>query len=651
MKVIYVITLFIIYIETIFKILVVDEINITDVLYTLLFSIQAIIIINILCNIFKEKISKAILIITEIILSIYYIIQLIFYNLFSIPFSFSTIGLAQGAFSFKSMIIDAIIDNILPIIIMLIPLILTIIFIKKIKIEKYTKKKILITLLIFILLIAVENLAIRLDNKGEYSAYRLIYEIDAQDKNIKKFGLLKSTIIDIKRTIFGFQEKINIIQNDENTNKTNEEKNNELEEENAEEIKYNVENIELDNLINQTNDENLKDVLEYIKYASPSNQNEYTGYFKDKNLIFILAEGFNEIAVNKELTPTLYKLVNNGFVFKNFYSPVFLSTTGGEFQATTGLIPTQNILSMWKSKMPNIKYALGNSFGKEGYVSNAYHNWTYDYYSRNKTMKTLGFNSYMGIGNGLEKLIDSKWIPRDVDMINATVPFYASLGKFVTYYVTVSGHAPYNFGGGNSTATRYKEMTKNLPYSTEMKAYLATQIELDKAIELLIQKLEEKGILDDTVIALVGDHYPYTLDIDDINTVSNYKKDEIVEVNKSNFIIWNNQMEEPIYIDKIGSQIDVLPTLLNLFGITYDSRLIIGQDILSNKEGIAIFSNRSWVTDSGTYFAATGEFYKKDGINIDDNYIKRINNEVANKFIMSNYFIKYNIYDYVFLTS
>ena len=88
MKVIYVITLFIIYIETIFKILVVDEINITDVLYTLLFSIQAIIIINILCNIFKEKISKAILIITEIILSIYYIIQLIFYNLFSIPFSF-----------------------------------------------------------------------------------------------------------------------------------------------------------------------------------------------------------------------------------------------------------------------------------------------------------------------------------------------------------------------------------------------------------------------------------------------------------------------------------------------------------------------------------------------------------------------------------
>lgn len=647
MRVTYVIALFVIYIEMAFKLLVIKEMDILDVVYTLLFSIQAIIIINLFCNIFKEKISKAILIITEIILSIYYIIQLVFYNLFSIPFSFSTIGLAQGAFSFKNMIVDAIIDNILPILIMLIPLILTIVFIKKIKITKYTKKEILIIILTFVLFVGIEKLAIRLDNKGEYSAYRLIYEIDAQDKNIKKFGLLKSTIIDIERTIFGFQEKIDIIPNDENTN-TNEEQNNEVDEEKMQEITYNIEDIPLDDLINQTKDENLKNVFEYIKNTSPSNQNEYTGYFKDKNLIFILAEGFNEIAVNKELTPTLYKLVNNGFVFNNFYSPVFLSTTGGEFQATTGLIPTQTILSMWKSKMPNIKYALGNSFAEAGYVANAYHNWTYDYYSRNKTMKTLGFNSYMGIGNGLEKLMDSKWIPRDVDMIDVTVPFYASLGKFVTYYITVSGHAPYNFGGGNSTATRYKEMTKDLPYSTEMKAYLASQIELDKALELLIQKLEEKGILDDTVIALVGDHYPYTIDIDDINTVSNYKKDEIVEVNRSNFIIWNNQMEEPIYVDKVGSQIDVLPTLLNLFGINYDSRLIIGQDILSDKEGIAIFSNRSWVTDYGTYFAATGEFYQKNGTNIEDNYVQKINSEVANKFIMSNYFIKYNIYDYIF---
>ena len=137
------------------------------------------------------------------------------------------------------------------------------------------------------------------------------------------------------------------------------------------------------------------------------------------------------------------------------------------------LIPSQSILSLWKSNSPEISYALGNSFSKEGYTANAYHNWSYTYYSREKTMKTLGFDSYMGIGNGLEKFMDSKWLPRDVDMIEQTTKFYTNEDKFVTFYITVSGHAPYNFSGGNSTALRYKELVKDLPYNTEIKAYLA----------------------------------------------------------------------------------------------------------------------------------------------------------------------------------
>ena len=104
-------------------------------------------------------------------------------------------------------------------------------------------------------------------------------------------------------------------------------------------------------------------------------------------------------------------------------------------------------------------------------------------------------------------------------------------------------------------------------------------------------------------------------------------------------------MEETIEIDKVGSQIDVLPTLLNLFDIEYDSRLIVGQDILSNNEGIAIFSDRSWVTDLGTYFAADERFVAKENANIPEGYIDRINQSVSNKFTMSNLFIKYNIYE------
>ena len=401
----------------------------------------------------------------------------------------------------------------------------------------------------------------------------------------------------------------------------------------------------LEEKIEQTNDETLKSIYQYIDSVTPTNKNEYTGYFKDKNLIFILAEGFNSIAVDKELTPTLYKLTNSGFVFNNFYSPVFLSTTGGEFQATTGLIPSQTILNLWKSNSPDIRYALGNSFSKEGYTAKAFHNWTYSYYSRQVTMKTLGYDSYMGIGNGLEKLINRKWLPRDVDMMKVTTDYYTKEDKFVTYYITVSGHAPYNFGGGNSTALRYKDLVKDLPYSTAVKAYLAAQIELDRALETLINRLDKAGVLEDTVLAVVGDHYPYTLSMKDINSISTYERDEIVEVNRSNFIIWNSEMEETIEVDKVGSQIDVLPTLLNLFDIEYDSRLIIGQDILSDNDGIVIFSDRSWVTDYGTYFAADERFVAKENVSIPEGYVDIVNQSVSNKFTMSNLFIKYNIYE------
>lgn len=646
MRVIYVVAFVIIYLEMIFKIVVLKSVRIDDIMFTLLFSMQIIMVLNLLCNVFKKKVSKIILIISTIILTFYFSVQAIFYKLFSVPFSFMTLGLAGNALDFTSIIKDAILQNWFTLLLIAIPLILIICLHKKIQFNQFNRKRIGIWLLSIVMYLIILVGVIFIDSKGVYSSYNLLFSINAQEKNIEKFGLINSTTIDLVRTIFGFEEKAAIENNGIDEVKNVEQNEVDGEEVNEpEEPTYNELDLRLEELMAQTSDEGLKNVYEYIANKKPTNKNKYTGYFKDKNLIFILAEGFNSIAVDENLTPTLYKLVNSGFVFNNFYTPVFLSTTGGEFQATTGLIPTQNILNLWKKNKPKISYALGNSFRKIGYTANAYHDWTYTYYSRHDTMKTLGFDSYMGIGNGLEKLMDSKWIPRDVDMMNVTMDFYTSEDKFVTYYVTVSGHAPYNYGSGNSTATRYKAETENLPYSTPVKAYLATQMELDRALETLINKLNEKGILDDTVIALVGDHYPYTLSIDQVNEVSDYTRDEVVEVNRSNFILWNSEMDEPVKVDKVGSQIDVLPTLLNLFGIEYDSRLMMGQDILSDNLGVAIFSNRSWVSDYGTYFSSGKEFVPKENVEIPEDYVGEMNREVANKFTMSQSFLKYNIYE------
>ena len=629
-------TFLVLYLEILSKIFITKSIN--GLFLTLLFSIPLILILFLLTNIFKNKGNKVLTYIITIIFIFYYCFQFFFNRLFSNIFSFNTLGLASNALDFTNIIFDIIIKNLWIVLLYLIPLMLLIILRKKLNFERKSLKFIIISF-IFIPVIWISSLFSLFINKDEtYSPYNLYYNINSEAKTVETFGLFTYTRLDIKRVLFGFEEKLITIKEPDIIK----------EEPTTTEVTYNEIKLDLDTLIKNEQNNNIKQTLEYIKNTNPTNKNEYTGIFKGKNLIFILAEGFNMIAVSPNLTPTLYKLTNESFVFNNFYSPVFLSTTGGEFQATTGLIPTQSILSDWKKYQPTISYGLGNAFSNIGYKAYGYHNWTYTYYSRQKTMATLGFSNYLGCGNGMEDLINCRWLPSDVDMIKETLPLYKDNTPFVTYYVTVSGHAPYAYNStGNSIALKNKDLVADLPYSNNVKAYLATQIELDRALEALINGLEEEGLLDDTVIALVGDHYPYTLTIDEINELSTYKRDEIIEVNRSNFILWNNKMDR-VEVNKVGSEIDVLPTILNLFGIEYDSRLLMGKDILSEEEGLAIFSNRSWVSDLGTY--KNGKFTAKEGITIEntEEYVTKMNNLVANRFTMSANMIKYNMYEYLF---
>lgn len=635
---IFYISFLVIYLEILVKIFITKSFS--GILFTLLFSIPLILILYLITNIFKRKGNIVLTYIISILLIFYYCFQFFFHRLFSNIFSFNTLGLASNALDFTNIIVDVVLKNIWIVILFFVPLILLIIFHKRINFERANWKKLVICFSILLISWGASLLCLLINKNETYSAYNLYYNINSETKTVETFGLFTYTRLDIKRVLFGFEEQLTVkeepdIPKDEEVDEP------------EEKITYNEIAIDFDSLLSNESNETIKNMIEYFKNSEPTNKNEYTGMFKGKNLIFLLAEGFNMIAVDQELTPTLYKLTNEGFVFQNFYSPVFLSTTGGEFQATTGLIPTQSILSDWKKYQPSITYALGNAFTPLGYNANSYHNWTYTYYSRQKTMKTLGFDSYMGCGNGMEDMINCSWLPSDVDMINKTFPLYKDSTPFVTYYVTVSGHAPYAYNStGNSIALKNKDLVADLPYSNNVKAYLATQIELDRALEALINNLEEAGILEDTVIALVGDHYPYTLTIDEINEISDYERDEIVEVNRSNFIIWNSEMER-VEVDKVGSQIDVLPTLLNLFGIEYDSRLIVGKDILSDTPGLAIFSDRSWVSDYGTY--KKGKFTLKEGKTLEnvDEYVSEMNNLVSNRFTLSANIIKYNMYEYL----
>ena len=382
----------------------------------------------------------------------------------------------------------------------------------------------------------------------------------------------------------------------------------------------------------------------FFQSVEPTEKNKYTGMFKGKNLIFITAEAFDTIAIDKNITPTLYKMATNSFIFNNYYQPLYpVSTSDGEYMNLMSLIPKEGVWSFKATSKLSMPFGLGNVFKKEGYNAYAFHNHTYKYYSREKSHTNIGFK-YIGCGNGLERKMNCKhWPNSDAEMMDATFDYYLKDNKpFVTYYMTVSGHLNYNFYG-NNMASRNKKAVKNLKYSTAVKAYYATQIELDKAMSKLLNKLEEKNLLNDTLIVIAPDHYPYGLKTSEMNEVSKIDRSDKFENYHTSLIIYNPTIEKT-EVNKVVSGIDILPTVLNLFGMNYDSRLLMGKDIFSETEGLAILSDRSWVSDKGKYNSVSKEFISNTNEEVSKEYIEKINTEVYQKFSMSSLILDNDYY-------
>lgn len=642
------ISLFLIYLisfiwmEMLYKIFIYDNIFRVSLINMLLFIIPFSLIMLLISKIFRDKGNKITFIVIMSVIAVWFSAQYVVKSYFDFYISLSTFQVADQVGDFFGKAVIETIKRIPGILLFFLPMILGIIFNKRINFKHNKYKKNILLVAIIILSVGIYFLGLNINKKDSYSPYQLFYNVNDVSLNMENFGVLNTFIIDLNRAIFGFEDKIiinNNLNNENNVVNSNEE------------IVYEYNNLDInfDVLLDTENNKTTKKIHEYMKVDSGTLQNEYTGMFEGKNLILFMAESYNEIAVNKDLTPTLYKLVNSGFVFENFYTPTIYSTIGGEFQELTGLYAqSTSILSKFRSGKISFPQGIGNVFNNLNYSTYAYHNNSYAFQDRNKYLKSMGFNNFKACYNGLEKLINCKeWPQSDVAMIENTVNDYINEENFMVFYASVSGHASYSWYNAQSKKHKDEYMSAGLNYSLGPSAYIAAQMELDKALELLIQKLDEAGKLEDTVIALVGDHYPYELTIDEINEVSSYKKDSVVEVNRSNFILWNSEMDT-IKVSKVGSQLDVIPTIYNAFGISYDSRLFIGKDILSTEGGLAMFGNRSWVTDKGTYFAASRKFVPKDNVEVEEGYVDAINQIVNNKITMSKLIIENNYYSKVF---
>lgn len=626
----------IIYLEIIYKFFIMKDLLTTNTFSVVLFSIPWIIIFTIITSIFNEKVNKILTIVFSFLIILITLAQIVYYNFYNSMFSFLSLTTGTGQVMQFYVMIASVIARIWYIFaIILIPYILFLIFKNKLFDFKKNNLKFLISyLLIFILSFLGIVLVINKNNEGFYSLKRLIFKTHAPMLTIDKTGLFTMEMIDIERYIFGFNEEIY----SEQINVNNEE-------EKVPEVKieYNTTDIDFDKLINDETDDKIKSMHVYFKNTAPSNKNEYTGMFKDKNLIFITAEAFDTIAIDEKLTPTLYKIANNSFIFKNYYQPLYpVSTSDGEYMNLNSLIPKEGVWSFKQTSKISMPYGIGNMFNKEGYVSYGFHNHNYNYYDRQKSHKNIGLK-YYGCGNGLEKKMNCKhWPNSDKEMIDATTSYYIDKDKFMTYYMTVSGHLNYNFSG-NNMAYRNKNKVKNLKYSTAIKAYLATQIELDKSIEKLLQVLEEKGKLNDTLIVIAPDHYPYGLTTKQMNEISIIDRNDKFEKFHTTLIMYNPNIEKTV-VDKVISSLDILPTIYNLYGLTFDSRLLMGRDIFSNNEHIVILSDRSWITDKGKYNSVTKEFTSTTNEEIEEDYIDRINMIVNQRYGMSSLIIDNNYY-------
>ena len=613
------------YLDLIFNLFAYDTYLRSSIFNIILFDMINAGVLCIVTSLFKEKLNKIIMYVIYGILWFWYSLYYVFYKVFITPFSIALFRQADQTLKFPKNIILSILQNMHILILFLIPIIILIVFRKKIKFDKVKLKELLIYLLLLIISIGLYLGNIFIQKRDTGSIYNLYYETNNISLNIERLGVMAATYLDVKRSIFGFEEKIQVVKQEED-NAENEVFN----------YEYNITDIDFDNGNNWI-------INNFMKNETGSKQNKYTGMFKDKNLVFIVAESFSEIAVSEKYTPTLYKLVHEGFDFENFYTSNNLSTIGGEFQALTGLYADNEILSSWRGGWAYYPYGLGNVFKKLGYNTFAYHNNSAYYQDRNVYLKTQGFPNFKGCYNGLENLINcEQWPQSDVEMMNATVSDYINSDKpFMTYYMTVSGHFYYEFNE-NMMAAKNRDKVADLDYPEAVKGYIATQIELDKAVETLMNKLAEANKLDDTVFVLLADHYPYNLSIDNINLLSSYERDSLIEANSNNLIIYNSKMKS-VKVDKVGMSIDVLPTVLNLFGVKYDSRIIMGKDILSTNEGIAIFKDKSWVTNKGTYYASTGKFASKVD-DIPEGYVDKINAIVSNRVAISRMIVDNNYY-------
>ena len=614
-----------------------------------LFSIATGLLLSLLVNLLhNRRLAQVLMLVVTalwtLLLCVEYCCRSYFKSYFSVGFICTMTGNVVTGFGST---IPGIVAQRLPFIIAaLLPLVLCILLRKRIVTEHRMSKwsLLFVTAVSVIFLLIGEGLA-RWGTYGDSYTYN--FQTDAA---VSQFGLHTAVRLEAEYALFGTpQPKLELPARTDEPDGTPD---NPPAATTPVEYGYNALDIDFQALADSASDSTLRNMAQYFGSLTPSKKNEYTGLFRGKNLVLITAEAFSPWFISRELTPTLYKLTHEGFVCENYYQPGWgQSTTGGEYAVMTGLLPTWvgSNVSFYASANDDMPFALGNQLRALGYRTGAYHDNIYNYYNRDKTHPNLGYD-YQGVGSGLTMTEDGSWPYSDLEMVQNTIgdyiDGYVSDGTpFHVYYMTVSGHGSYGWGHAMAAKNRAKAQAAYPNASTQVQSYVAANLELENALTYLLEQLEAAGIAEDTVICMSADHYPYLLAepetdyYNELRGVVDSERD--TDRYRNALVLWCGGMENAVTVTEPCSAVDIVPTLSNLFGLEYDSRLLSGRDVLdkdydagsaSGSIPLVILptsSGNSWATAAGVFEASTRTFNARPGVTVEEDYVSRVNNIVA----------------------
>ena len=349
----------------------------------------------------------------------------------------------------------------------------------------------------------------------------------------------------------------------------------------------------------------MQSIDQYLLNKKITNKNDFTGKYEDMNLVYFLVEALDMIAIHPTLTPTLNKLKEKGTYFDSFYSPQYnCATAESELMSLSSVYPVIGTCTMsayYQHASPQNLYQL---FKKKGYTSSSYHNWNDQFYPRSLIHPVLGSDSYHDLDEMIPSII-SGW-QSDLTMMEHIVPMLNAKTEnpFFAYVITSSTHLPYDTDTNLSMKYRskVKEVYPEAPY--EIQNYLSKAIELDLALQYLIENLNE---MDNTVLVLFSDHRPLRMPPAYLNEYSDIDRFHMNDMDRTPMMIYH-PTQIPLRISSKSSTIDLAPTIANLFNLDYDPRLFIGEDLMSEDAPTVIFQNGNFYDKNGYFSASKGTY-------------------------------------------